>query len=472
MLPKWSLVDIRERMFNRALMVTRERAEIALGVLGPKLNIGSLFVGSESNATAIDQLKARAAIVRADMEEMPGDGNLKKYRYDGATDSVVEREPYENWNGVAILQVRGTLMAENGVDPMSGATGYDGLSFKARHAEANAAVRGAILDIDSGGGECVDLPELCSQLRAFAGVKPLRAIIRGSGCSAAYALAACAGPGQITAAPYSIVGSIGAIMLHADFSKQIEEAGIDVTMITSAPHKSDASPMQPLEAEVQDRLQAMVDACAAEFIDHVSASREVERSSLVAQEARFYSGQEVLDLGLVDKFMPWDESMKEFAQLVNTPTVRTNGGRTAPSGAQSSKGTAMSKESTAPAAETQPEVTEAALQAARAEGHADGLKAGAEAERQRISAVLEVDGGTSLSQAATAAINAGTTAGEFAIDLARANKAKVGAAAAAGKAEAVQDLPEPSASAADPSAPKSPNRGKAYAESKAASVKA
>src|SRR5690606_14727756 len=98
--------------------------------------------------------------------------------------------------------------------------------------------------------------------------------------SAAYALAACAGAGNITAAPYSIVGSIGAIMLHADFSKQLEDEGIDVTMITSAAHKADASYLKPLEADVQARLQGMVDDCAKSFIDHVAEARSADRAAI------------------------------------------------------------------------------------------------------------------------------------------------------------------------------------------------
>jgi signal peptide peptidase SppA len=341
-LPKWSIADIQERMFNRALMVSRHRAEIALGVLGPRMNIGALIVGAEAEPLA--QLKAKAATAKAEIDGMPGDGDLKKYGYDFATDSFYEKDPYELWQGCAIFQVRGTLMAESGIDPASGATGYDGLGFKARHALDNAAVKGAILDIDSGGGEVIDLLELCSHLRALADKKPLRAIIRGSGCSAAYALAACAGPGQITAAPYSIVGSIGAIMMHADFSKNLEADGIDVTLITSAAHKADATPYAPLPDDVAAKLQGMVDACASSFIDHVAAARGQERDALAAQHAAFFSGSEALSLGLVDKFMSWDDSMKEFAAAVNgTGSRPASSAPPISGGASSTKGQSMSE---------------------------------------------------------------------------------------------------------------------------------
>lgn len=470
MLPKWNLADIQERMFNRPLMVRRDKAEIALGVLGPKLNIGSLFLADSGDEKKLSALTAQAA---AEMEELPGDRYLKKI--DGWTGA--ELDPYEIWNGAAIFPVRGTLMAEVGIDPVSGATGYDGLGFKTRHALANSKVKGAILDIDSGGGECVDLLELCSELRSFAERKPLRAIVRGQACSAAYALAACAGPGNITGAPYSLAGNIGAIMMHADFSKALEQDGIDVTMLVSAAHKGDANPYEPLPGDVAARLQAMVDSTASDFIDHVAEARSQSRDGIVAQEARFYSGKDALELGLIDKFMSWDDSMREFAAGLNSP-ARPGRGTTAPSGARSVKGHAMSTENPAPAAESQPGITEDDREEIRLEAHAagkaEGEKAAIAAERERIGQLAELDASSTISPALSQAISDGTGVADFALAQARAKKDGQAAALAAGKADAVpgNKLPEGSAPAQQPTAQPESNRGKAYAARKQAAASA
>ena len=128
----------------------------------------------------------------------------------------------------------------------------------------------------------------------------------------------------------------------------------------------------------------------------------------------------------------------------------------------------MSTEATAPAADQQPETITAQIEAVRAEGHAaghaEGLQAGATAERERVVALAEVDGGSTLSASLTEAISAGTSAGDYAIAQAKAARARVGAGLAAAKSEAVQsgDLPETDATA-NPGAKAEPNRGKAYA---------
>ena len=346
----FSLVDLSERAFNRPVMITPEKAQIVLGVIGPRLNVGSLIIAGEGNSPVpIASLAQLAASASVDLAPMPGDNALAARNWN--TGEVVD--PYETWNGAAILTVRGTLMAENGLNPMSGATGYDGLAYKARYAHADPKVKGLLLDIDSPGGEVVDLMEFCQQLLAIREDKPIRAIIRGCAASAGYAIASCASPGQITAAPYSMVGSIGAIMMHADWSKNLDQEGIAVTLITSAAHKADGSPVMPLAAEVQARLQASVNACAASFIDHVAAARPImSRAAIVAQEARFYTGEDAMAQNLVDKFMSWDESLREFAEILNGSDNTGRAARPAhgsvETGARQSKGTSMSIENPAP----------------------------------------------------------------------------------------------------------------------------
>ena len=425
----FSLLDIQERAFNRPVMITREKAEIVLGVIGPRLNVGSLVIDGENEARSIGALSSLAAKAAAEMEPMPGDRSIAARDWD--TGAIVD--PYENWRGLAIIPARGTLMAENGLNPYSGATGYDGLSYKLRYAGADAKVGGVVLDLDTPGGEVVDLMELCAEIVALRSVKPVRAIIRGCAASAGYALAAAAN--EITAAPYSIVGSIGCLMMHADWSKALEKEGVAVTLITSAAHKADGSQLFPLAADVRERLQMSVDESASTFIDHVAAARSMDREAIVAQEARFYSGDDVLKHGLVDKFMSRQDSLTEFAEQVNGSGISGRAARSAP-GARSQKGMTMDNGNAAPAGD-QPVHTEAALASAVATAQTQASTAATTAERERITALIELDAESSVSDGAMKAITDGTDAGAFAIGLAKAAKVEGAAALAAAKADAV-----------------------------------
>ena len=134
----------------------------------------------------------------------------------------------------------------------------------------------------------------------------------------------------------------------------------------------------------------------------------------------------------------------------------------------------MSTNLTAPAAEQQPDFTQAEMAetvaAAKAQGNAEGLKAGAEGERSRFTALAELDGGSKISAELSAAIEAGTSAGDFAIGLAKAARAQGANALADAKADALApaDLPQGGAAAAAKPGNEPVNRGKAFAEKKAA----
>lgn len=452
----YSRAGIIARLFNQPLAVMPQTAKVVLGAVGNRLDVAQLFVPTDGRALALGELEALASDARVEISARGG--------VDRRAGSVPADRLMFVHAGVAHIAVRGETVAENGIGPMSGFTGYDGIAASVESADNDPNVKGILLDIDSPGGEVAGLYECASILMARRGHKPMRAMIRGMGCSAAYALACCAD--EITMHELGYAGSIGTIAMHADFSGSLEKDGIKVTMFTGGAHKADGNPFEPLPQEVAAEIQARIDTATDRFISHVATARGLSEAAVRGQEARIYSGAAAIEAGVVDKIMGWKDSMIEFEQLVNAPA---RPGSTAPSGARSArKDTAMSTEATAPAEDQQPETITAQIEAARAEGHAaghaEGLQAGATAERERVVALAEVDGGSTLSASLTEAIGAGTSAGDYAIAQAKAARARVGAGLAAAKSEAVQsdDLPETDATA-NPGAKAEPNRGKAYA---------
>jgi capsid assembly protease len=454
---RYSLADVAELMFNRPVAVTRDRAELILGAMGPRLNVGSLIIAGEDRQVPISELSARAADFRVDIESRPHDHEIERRDWD--TGALLS--PYQVWNGVAVFKVRGTLMPEGGLNPTSGATSYSGLDYKARYARADDRVRGVALDIDSGGGTIVDLFETCDQLLALREEKPVRAILRGAGCSAAYALAACAN--EVTAASYSWAGSIGVLIAHADFSEQLKQEGVAVTLIASGAHKTDGSELLPLGAEIREKLKAHVDRTAARFFEHVAAARpSLSVDAVASQQARIYSGEEALAANLVDQIMGWDESLREFAETVNRrqPSAAIPAQRGTAAGAN--RGAArMDRDNLAPAADNQPGFTQAQLDAAAETARGEAVTA----ERARIGQLAELDAQSTISPALTAAIAEGASVADFALQQARSTREQQASALAGARADAVQADQAPAKrtdTAASSTAPA--NRGAAAVE--------
>lgn len=455
----YSRAGIVGRLFNQPLAVLPETAAIVLGAVGQRLDVQQLFVGTEGRSLSLGEMEGMAEARLAELQAV------------GAIDRRAKTVPADRLmmvhRGVAHVAIRGETVAENdgSIGPSSGFTGYDGLIAQVQAADADTMVRGILLDVDSPGGEVAGLFEAASILMARRGTKPMRAMIRGTGASAAYTLACCAD--EVTLHELGRAGSNGVITMHADYSAALEQDGIKVSLFASGQHKADGNPFEALPQEVATRIQAMVDNSAARLFQHVAAARGLTPDAVKAQQAQIYYGEEAVAAGLVDKLMSWQDSMDEFEAAVNGPGASRAG--TAPSGARSQKGTAMTTATPAPTAE-QSEITQAAMDAAVATARTEASAAAASAERERFAALATLDAGSKISAELSEAIAAGTSVGDFALAQAKAKQDQLAAAAASAAEEAIPaaSIPQGNPAAGNPQAKPQTNRGKAYADKKAA----
>lgn len=457
----YSRAGIIARLFNQPLAVLPSTAAIVLGAIGQRFDVQQLFVSTEGRTLQLGELEQMAADKRGEISARANVDRGAKLEPAGRLMPVI--------NGVAHVAVRGETVAENGIGPMSGFTGYDGIVASVQSADADPSVRGILLDIDSPGGEVSGMMEAAQILMARRGTKPMRALIRGVGASAAYAIACCAD--EVTLHDLGIAGSIGCISMHADFSGALEQDGIKVTMFASGSHKADGNPYEPLPADVIERVQGMVNTSAARFIAHVAQARGLKANDVSAMQAQIYMGEAGVSAGLADKVMGWQDSMDEFEAAVNGSGIRSAGA--APTGV-SAKGSPMDPNAQSPVAEGQPVHTQAQLDAATTSARAEGNAAGVTAERERFTALAELDSGSKISAELSAAITAGTSVADFALGQARAKAAKTTAALDAAATDAVQpgDLPQGSARAGAPAQKPTANRGQAFVERQRAAATA
>jgi signal peptide peptidase SppA len=427
----YSRAAIMQRLFNAPLQVLPDTASIVLGAIGDRFDIGQLFVAAEGRTIPLGELEEKATAARLEISSRAGVDQLAPLCSADDLMRVI--------NGTAFVEIRGELVSENGIGPSSGFTGYDGIRAQVMAADADENVKRILVDVDSPGGEVAGLYELTKMLMARRGTKPMRAVIRGVGASAAYAVACCAD--EITLSPLGLTGSIGTISMHADFSGQLAQEGIKVTLITAGAHKADGNPFEPLPAAVRDWIAAMVNKANDQFLAHVAAARGLSVDQVRAQEAQVYRGDEALAVNLVDKVMGWADSIEEFAGRIDGPGISGDGGEdggAAPPapGAQPEEEQKMENPNPAPAASSQPEFTQATQEAA--------VVAAVAAERARVTALAELDAESSLSEGLSAAIAGGTSAGDFATQLVKAGREQQTAALAAARGDAPQPgtLPE------------------------------
>lgn len=227
-----------------------------------------------------------------------------------------ETKPWAQRGAVAVIPVSGLLLKDYPWIGDSWATGYVQLRWQIREALADPAVGGIALWIDSPGGYVSGLFELTAFIREAREIKPVAAIVDGVAASAGYAIAAAAS--TVATGRFGIVGSIGVMAVHWDFSRALDEFGVVPTLLFAGKHKVDGNSLQPLPDEVKARWLAEMEEMRRVFADDVAAGRgaAMDAAAALATEAAVYSGPsgaaEAKRIGLVDEVMPPDEALDAF----------------------------------------------------------------------------------------------------------------------------------------------------------------
>lgn len=178
-------------------------------------------------------------------------------------------------------------------------TDYAAVRANIRRALTDPQAKTIDLFIDSPGGSVLGLPETADAIHAANRVKPVRAFVTGVAASAAYWLASQAS--TITLTPSGEVGSVGVLDLHADVSKALENAGVKLTAVTAAPHKTERAPFTPLSDGARAHMQTEVDRWYADFLSAIRRGRgaRVSANSNFGG-GRMLSARAALGEGLID----------------------------------------------------------------------------------------------------------------------------------------------------------------------------
>ncbi|MBN9453248.1 MAG: S49 family peptidase [Bosea sp.] len=353
-----NLIHIADRALNRPLLITPDKAAVIMSVIGGRIGI---------DASALTPDASRFV-----GESVERDGNGR----------AVSGLPYKRTqDGVGILTVTGSLVNRGAwIGASSGLTSYEGIKFQLQALAADPKVSSIILDMQSPGGEAVGAFETAEVVRQVAAQKPIIAVVNGMAASAGYAIVA--GATEIVTTETGVSGSIGVVLLHADYSGQLAEEGIKPTLIFAGDHKVDANPFEPLPESVRADLQAEVNAFYEKFLTTVAAGRGSRMSRERAREtqARTFIGEAAVAAGLADR-------VGSFESVLSELSTRARAGRST----SQKPGGIMSENNGAPAAETtgiSQAQHDAALASARTASKADGVTEA----NARLAAIFATDG--------------------------------------------------------------------------------
>lgn len=299
-------------VFNRPHLISESHAAMIAAVLAGKMNIQSL--ASDFDNVDARGLEDMAEMGRAEARARKGSGSW----HTGAARFDSRYLPYDlTDSGIAILPVQGTLRRSWGVGPYSGATGYDGLWTQLLHAVDNDDVRAIWMPHNSGGGTTdglFDLTDAIYNNSARFGGKPIWAMAADSALSASYAIAAAAD--KVFTPQLGHTGSIGAVIIHAEMSKALEEEGINVTIFRSKAGKMRGNSLEALDDATIDLFQGLVDEVDEVFVDRVARYRGVAKKAVHETNASIYTGRRALAAGLVSEILSEPEAWMKLERKI------------------------------------------------------------------------------------------------------------------------------------------------------------
>lgn len=292
-MPDLRFANIRASILNTPLLCLPEHARGILNVLAPHIGIASINGAPVATPAAKSENPDSMAGVHPDDGYGSGDPR-----------------PYSLEHGVAFIPVHGTIVKKYaGMNSQCDMTSTEALKHVFQAACEAPDVKAIYLDIDSSGGQAAgtfDAVEHMMMLKrkykktVFAHANELAA-------SAAYAIASVA---DHLSAPFTAqTGSVGVIVMLADYSNMLENAGIKINIIRRGARKAETNPYEPLSERAREKLQTDVDDLYDHFVASVTENRAaLTRDTVVGTESALLSTAEAKRLGFIDDVMSEEQA--------------------------------------------------------------------------------------------------------------------------------------------------------------------
>jgi protease-4 len=161
------------------------------------------------------------------------------------------------------------------------------------------AVKGVILEIDSGGGASVGGEAIYEAARKLGAKKPTVAFISSIGASAAYMIAL--GADHIVARQTALTASIGVLAEWPDVSKLLENVGVKFDSVRSSPIKGLPDSVTPSPPDLKPMLDLAIQSTFQYFLDLVAERRHLPMETVKQLgDGRVVTGTMAKDLKLID----------------------------------------------------------------------------------------------------------------------------------------------------------------------------
>lgn len=273
------------------------------------------FISSTPWAILPDRLHEMAAALPARLAALSmGEADLQE-RFEQAQMSRTKRQ-----QEVAVLPLYGVIEQKPSLMGwLFGGTSTEMFAADLRAAVADPSVKSILIDVNSPGGSVYGVEELANELRAAKSKKTIEAIANSEAASAAYHIASQV---PLAASPSAMVGSIGVVYVHQDWSQALEKMGVKTSVITSGKYKWEGSEYAPLTEEARAYLQKVADSYYGSFVANVAKGRGVSEATVRNGfgQGRMVLAREAKAAGMVDRVATFAQTYVRLGgQMASAP---------------------------------------------------------------------------------------------------------------------------------------------------------
>jgi protease-4 len=179
-----------------------------------------------------------------------------------------------------------------------------------------------LLRIDSPGGTVGDSQEIYSALMRLR--EKVKIVASFGNISASGGVYVGMGAEHVVANPGTITGSIGVILRGNNLERLLEKIGISFKVIKSGPYKDILAFDRELTEPEKTILQELIDTSYQQFVQTVAEGRQLAVEAVREfADGRIFTGQQALELGIVDRLGTEDDARRWAAELVGLDPQKT-----------------------------------------------------------------------------------------------------------------------------------------------------
>ena len=173
-----------------------------------------------------------------------------------------------------------------------------------------------LLRIDSPGGTVGDSQEIYSALMRLREKIPIVASFGNIAASGGVYIGM--GAQHIVANPGTITGSIGVILRGNNLERLLDKVGVSFKVIKSGPYKDILAFDRELTDSEKGILQELIDVSYSQFVKTVAQARGLTEETVRSfADGRIFTGEQALELGVVDRLGTEEDARRWAAELAN-----------------------------------------------------------------------------------------------------------------------------------------------------------